>query len=103
MRRWREQRWRKGGAEKTKGRGIVKSNRGERPGDKRMDRMWQWRDIQLQDCERCRRSSLLLIAAVEEIVYACEVCVCEVCVCLSDTHLRTLNLHFTTLQDHNMR
>lgn len=39
--------------EKTKGSGIVKSNRGERPEDKRMDRMWQWRDTQLQDCERC--------------------------------------------------
>lgn len=53
MRRWKEQRRRKGGAENTKGRGIVKSNRGERPEDKRMDRMWQWIDIQLQDCERC--------------------------------------------------
>lgn len=80
------------GAEKTKGRGIVKSNRGERPEDKRMDRMWQWRDIQLQDCERCRRSSLLLIYAVGEIVYVC-VCARR---CVSLKH--TLNLHFTTLR-----
>lgn len=67
---------------RRRGRGIVKSNRGERPEDKRMDRMWQWRDIQLQDCERCRRSSLLLIYAVGEIVY---VCVCAE-VCVAQTH-----------------
>lgn len=36
-----------------KRRGIVKSNRGERAEDKKMDRMWQWRDLQLEDCERC--------------------------------------------------
>ena len=76
LKQWRQS---KGGAnKKTKGRGIVKSNRGERPEDKKMDRMWQWRDIQLQDRERCRRSSLLLISAVGEIVCVC-VCVC-VCV-----------------------
>lgn len=95
MRGWREQRRRKGRVQRRRrGRGIVKSNRGERPEDKRMDRMWQWRDIQLQDCERCRRSSLLLIYAVGEIVYVC-VCVCARR-CVSLKH--TLNLHFTTLR-----
>lgn len=45
------------GAEAEEGRsgkdGEERSNRGERPEDKRMDRMWQWRDTRLQDCERC--------------------------------------------------
>ena len=99
MRGWREQRRRKGRVQRRRrGGGIVKSNRGERPEDKRMDRMWQWRDIQLQDCERCRRSSLLLIYVVGQIVYVC-VCVHAcVCVrrCVSLKH--TLNLHFTTLR-----
>lgn len=73
---------------------MVKSNRGEGPEDKRMDRMWQWRDSQLQDCEGCRRSSLLLIAAVEEIVYVCG-CV-QVCV----TQTRFI---FYTVRNHNVR
>ena len=84
MRRWKEQRREKGGPGKTEGGGRVKSNGGEGPEDKRMDRMWQWRDTQLQDCKRCRRSSLLLIAQVGEIVYVC-VCVC-VCACVCVSH-----------------
>lgn len=79
---------------KHRGKRMVKSNRGEGPEDKRMDRMWQWRDSQLQDGERCRRSSLLLISAVEEIVYVCG-CV-QVCV----TQTRSI---FYTVRNHNVR
>lgn len=91
MRRWKEQRERKGGLEKTEHSGIVKSNRGEGPEDKRMDRMWQRRDTQLQDCERCQQSSLRLIFLVEETacvhayMRACGSVGASVDVCLSNT------------------
>ena len=48
MRRGRQQRRGEGGLEEMKRGVIVKSNGGERPEDKRIDRMWQRRDIQLQ-------------------------------------------------------
>lgn len=41
MRRWKEQRWRKGRMGSAGRRGVVRGNRGEEPEDKRTGRMWK--------------------------------------------------------------